>query len=255
MILLLRTVFWQASKPDATATDDPDMIIDTEPTRSSDNTMKQLASTKKKEGSNGRNAKSQQSENSSDQRVVSESSNSEVNPTSNKSPQQISPKGRIKKRTNKRITQRIHMAVKKPRREVAPLDSKSGGCPRPRDMKLRSRTLNEHKDSVASSQQNYPSTRSSWKKDAPQMEKNTTLAEDHNDSMEGTDNEHSATYGHDSSQKKESVDGNICRQKDNGRSWNVIEQGLLVKGLEIFGRNRFDLSPYMVFFISVVSLL
>uniref|UniRef100_A0ACD5ZK32 Uncharacterized protein n=1 Tax=Avena sativa TaxID=4498 RepID=A0ACD5ZK32_AVESA len=140
-----------------------------------------------------------------------ESQQSEVHPTSNKSVQQIIPKGRIKKRT------------------------KPGGCPWPR--KLRSRTLNGHKDSVASSQQNYPNTTSTRKKDAPQMEKNTTSVEDHNDTTEGTDNEHSATYGHDSSRKEESVDGNVCTQEDNGRSWKVIEQGLLVKGLEIFGRN------------------
>ncbi|XP_051204648.1 histone-lysine N-methyltransferase CLF isoform X2 [Lolium perenne] len=188
-----------ASKLDSTTTIDRHMTIDTETTCLSDHTRKQLASNKKKQG-----------ENSSTQRVASESNDSEVHPTSNKSPQQISPKDRIKKRT------------------------KSGGCPWPR--KLRSRTLNGHKDSVASPQQIYPSTRGTQKKDAPQME-NTALAEDHNDSTEGKNTEHSATYGHDSLQKEESADGNICRQEDNGRSWKVIEKGLLVKGLEIFGRN------------------
>jgi hypothetical protein len=29
----------------------------------------------------------------------------------------------------------------------------------------------------------------------------------------------------------------------------VIEQGLLVKGLEIFGRNRLDLSPHDLLFL------
>jgi histone-lysine N-methyltransferase EZH2 len=191
------------------------MTIDTETTCLSDHTRKQLASNKKKQG-----------ENSSTQRVASESNDSEVHPTSNKSPQQISPKDRIKKRT------------------------KSGGCPWPR--KLRSRTLNGHKDSVASPQQIYPSTRGTQKKDAPQME-NTALAEDHNDSTEGKNTEHSATYGHDSLQKEESADGNICRQEDNGRSWKVIEKGLLVKGLEIFGRNRLDDSSMI--YISVFDTL
>ncbi|CAM0912951.1 unnamed protein product [Alopecurus aequalis] len=226
-----------ASKLDATTPIDPHMIVDTEPTSSSDNTRKQLISNKKKQGSSGRNAESQQSENSSTQRVASESSYLEVHPTSNKSPHQISPKGRIKKKIKKRIPQRIHMTLKKKRKEVALSDSKTGGCPSPRGMMLRSRTLDGHKDSVASSQQNYRSTRSSRKKDAPQMEKNTALGEDRSAPTEGTDNEHSATYGHDSSREKESVDGNICRQEDNGRSWKVIEQGLLLKGLEIFGRN------------------
>ncbi|KAM0894752.1 hypothetical protein ACQ4PT_024228 [Festuca glaucescens] len=198
-----------ASKLDSTTTIDPHMTIDTETTRLSDHARKQLASNKKKQGSSRRNSECQQSENSSTQRVASESNDSEVHPTSNKSPHQISPKDRIKKRT------------------------KSGGCPWPR--KLRSRALNGHKDSVASSQQIYPST-STQKKDAPQME-NTALAEHHNDSMEGTNIEHSATYGHDRLRKEESADGIICRQEDNGRSWKVIEQGLLVKGLGIFGRN------------------
>jgi histone-lysine N-methyltransferase EZH2 len=229
------------------------MTIDTEPTRILDNTRKQLASNKKIQGSGGRNAESQQSENSSAQRVALEGNGSEVRPTSNKYLQQISLKGGVKKRTNKRTAKRIHMAVQKERREVAPSDSKSGGCP-PGNMQLRSRTLNGHKDSVASSLQNYPSTGSSRRKDAPQMENNTVL-EDRNDLTEATYNEHSATYGHASSRKEESVNGNICRQEDNGKSWNVIEQGLLVKGLEIFGRNRLDLSPHdLLFFSGFISL-
>ncbi|KAM3207849.1 hypothetical protein ACQJBY_062869 [Aegilops geniculata] len=95
----------------------------------------------------------------------------------------------------------------------------------------------KHKDSVASSQHNSPSTRSSRKKDAHQMENNSALVEDRIYSMEETNNEHSATDGHDSSRKEELVDKNICRQEDNLVSWKVIEQELLVKGVEIFGRN------------------
>ena len=48
--------------------------------------------------------------------------------------------------------------------------------------------------------------------------------------------------GYDTSRKEEFVDENICKQADNFRSWKPIEQGLLVKGLEIFGRNRFAFS-------------
>ncbi|KAF7093912.1 hypothetical protein CFC21_096287 [Triticum aestivum] len=94
----------------------------------------------------------------------------------------------------------------------------------------------KHKDSVAYSQHNSPST-SSWKKDAHQMENNSALVEDRNYLMVETNNEHSATDGHDSSRKEELVDKNICRQEDNLVSWMVIEQELLVKGVEIFGRN------------------
>uniref|UniRef100_A0ACD6A3S9 Uncharacterized protein n=1 Tax=Avena sativa TaxID=4498 RepID=A0ACD6A3S9_AVESA len=237
-----------ASKPDATIAIDSDMHIDVkEPTHSADDTRNQLDSNKKKQGSSGRKAKFQQSEGSSIQRVASESSDSEVHPRSNKSLQhsscqskfKISARGGIKKNTYRRIAERILMSVKKGQREVAPSDSNSGGCPWPRDMKLRSGTRSGHKDSVASSQQNSPNTRSSRKKDAPQIEKNkknSALAEDRNDSTEETNNEHLATDVHDSS-RMEDVDENIRRQEDNCRSWKVIEQGLLVKGLEIFGRN------------------
>ncbi|KAM0852871.1 hypothetical protein ACQ4PT_051474 [Festuca glaucescens] len=237
-----------ASKPDGTVAIDSDMHIDVEePTHSADDTRNQLGSNKKKQGSSGRKAKSQQSESSSIQRIASESSDSEVHPISNKSlhhsPCQskfkISARGGIKKSANRRITERILMSVKKGQREVAPSDSNSGGCLWPRDMKLRSGTRSGQKDSVASSQQNSPNTRSSRKKDTSQMEKNeknSALAEDRNDLTEETNNEHSATDGHDSS-KIEDVDENICRQEDNCRSWKVLEQGLLVKGLEIFGRN------------------
>uniref|UniRef100_M8CBW7 [histone H3]-lysine(27) N-trimethyltransferase n=1 Tax=Aegilops tauschii TaxID=37682 RepID=M8CBW7_AEGTA len=95
----------------------------------------------------------------------------------------------------------------------------------------------KHKDSIAYSQHNSPSTRSSRKKDAHQMENNSALVEDRNYLMVETNNEHSATDGHDSSRKEELVDKNICRQEDNFVSWMVIEQELLVKGVEIFGRN------------------
>ncbi|VAI70781.1 unnamed protein product [Triticum turgidum subsp. durum] len=233
-----------APKPEATTTVDSDMLDIEEPTHSSDNTRNQLSSNKKKQGSSGKKAKSQQSEGSSTQRVASESSDSEGHPMSTKSPQQsscqskvkISPKGGIRKSTNRRIAERILMSVKKGQREVAPSDSNSGGCLWPRDMKLRSDTRNGHKDSVASQQQNSPSTRSSRKKDAPQMENSLASGEDRNDSTVETKNEHSATDGHDSSMI-EDVEENICRQENNCRSWKVIEQGLLVKGLEIFGRN------------------
>ena len=76
------------------------------------------------------------------------------------------------------------------------------------------------------------------------MENNSALVEDRNYLMVETNNEHSATDGHDSSRKEELVDKNICRQEDNLVSWMVIEKELLVKGVEIFGRNRLDLSPH-----------
>ncbi|KAG8076016.1 hypothetical protein GUJ93_ZPchr0006g40607, partial [Zizania palustris] len=236
------------SKPDATMAIDSHLLVDVEePTHSSDNARNQIGSNKKRLGSSGQKTKSQQSESSSTARVSSESSESEVHPISNKSPQQspslskakIAPKGGIKKSTNRRIAERILMSVKKGQREMASSDSNSivNGCLWPRDMKLRSDTRNGIKDSVASSQYNTPSTRSSRKKVVLPIENNSSFADGQSDSMEETNNEHSATDGCDSSRKEECVDENICRQEDHGRPWKLIEQGLLLKGLEIFGKN------------------
>nr|ADD60673.1 putative polycomb protein EZ1 [Oryza meyeriana var. granulata] len=237
-----------ASRPDAVMAIDSHLLVNVEePIHSSDNARNQIGSNKKKLGSSGQKTKSQQSESSSTARVSSESSESEVQLISSKSPQhspglskhKIGTKGGIKKSTNRRIAERILMSVKKGQREMAPSDSNSivNGCLWPRDMKLRSDTRNGIKDCVASSQYNTPSTRSSRKKGVLQMENYSSFADAQSDSMEDTNNEHSATDGCDSSRKDECVDENICRQEAHGRSWKVIEQGLLLKGLEIFGRN------------------
>uniref|UniRef100_A0A0E0LAD9 Uncharacterized protein n=1 Tax=Oryza punctata TaxID=4537 RepID=A0A0E0LAD9_ORYPU len=234
-----------ASKPDAIMEIDSHLLVDVEePT--SYNARNQIESNKKKLGSSGQKTKSQQSESSSTARVSSESSESEVQLLSNKSPQhspglsknKLGAKGGIKKSTNRRIAERILMSVKKGQREMTP-DSNSivNGCLWPRDMKLRSDTRSGIKDSVASSQCNSPSTRSSRKKGTLQMENNSSFVDAQSDSMEDTNNEHSATDGCDSSRNEECVDESICRQEAHGRSWKVIEQGLLLKGLEIFGRN------------------
>ena len=229
------------------------MLIDVEePAHSSDNVMNQPGPNRKKNGSSGRKTKSQQSESSSTARVISESSDSEVHPISNKSPQhspspskvKIGPKGGIRKITNRRIAKRILMSVKKGQREMASSDSNSvSGSSLARDMKLRSDTRNGNKELIVSSQQSSPSTRISKKKSTPQIGNNSASAEVHNDSTEEANNRHSATDGYDSSRKEEFVDENICKQEGYLRSWKAIEQGLLVKGLEIFGRNRLGLSP------------
>ncbi|XP_062233524.1 histone-lysine N-methyltransferase EZ1-like isoform X2 [Phragmites australis] len=235
------------SKLNSVAATDSHMLVDAEePTHSSDNATNQPGLKRKKHGSSGRKTKSQQSESSSTARVASESSDSEIHPISSKSPQhspspskvKIGSKGGIRKVTNRRIAERILMSVKKGQREMPQSDSSSlSGSLWARDMKLRSDTRNGNKDSFVSSQSNSPSTRSSRKKSTHQIGNNSVFAEAQNDSMEETNNQHSATAGYDSSRKEEFVDENICKQDDNCRSWKVIEQGLLVKGLEIFGRN------------------
>jgi [histone H3]-lysine27 N-trimethyltransferase EZH2 len=216
------------------------MLIDAEePTHSSDNATNQPGSNRKKHGSSGKKSRSQQSENSSMVRLSPESSDSEVRPVRNKSLQhspspskvKIGPKGGIRKSANRRIAEKILMSVKKGQREMAQSDSNSvSGSLLSRDMKLRSDTR---------SSKNSPSTRSSKNKTTPQIRNNS--AEALNDSMEKMNNEHSAADGYDSSRKEEFVDESTSKQDDNHMSWKVIEQGLLVKGLEIFGRNRFVL--------------
>ncbi|XP_066376929.1 histone-lysine N-methyltransferase EZ1-like isoform X2 [Miscanthus floridulus] len=235
-----------ASEPDSVTGVDHMLIDVEEPAHSSDNVMNQPGPNRKKNGSSGRKTKSQQSESSSTARVISESSDSEVHPISNKSPQhspspskvKIGPKGGIRKITNRRIAKRILMSVKKGQREMASSDSNSvSGSSLARDMKLRSDTRNGNKELIVSSQQSSPSTRISKKKSTPQIGNNSASAEVHNDSTEEANNRHSATDGYDSSRKEEFVDENICKQEGYLRSWKAIEQGLLVKGLEIFGRN------------------
>nr|AAR31181.1 enhancer of zeste-like 1 [Zea mays] len=235
-----------ASEPDSAAGADHMLFDVEEPTHSSDNVMNQPGSNRKKNGSSGRKTKSQQSESSSTARVISESSDSEVHPISNKSPQhspspskvKIGPKGGIRKITNRRIAERILMSVKKGQREMASSDSNFvSGYLLARDMKLRSDTRNGNKELIVSSQQSSPSTRSSKKKSTPQIGNSSAFAEAHNDSTEEANNRHSATDGYDSSRKEEFVNENLCKQEVYLRSWKAIEQGLLVKGLEIFGRN------------------
>ncbi|PUZ62040.1 hypothetical protein GQ55_4G326800 [Panicum hallii var. hallii] len=230
----------QASEPDSVTAIDHMLIDGEEPTHSSGNAMNQPGTNRKKNGSSGRKTKSQQSETSSTARAVSESSDSEVHPISNKSPQpspspskvKIGPKGGIRKITNRRIAERILMSVKKGQREMASSDSNSVSesplAARDTRVLLRSDARNGNKESIVSSQYT-PSTRSTRKKSTPQVGNSSASAEAQNDSMEED--------GYDSSRKEEFVDENICKQEDNFRSWKPIEQGLLVKGLEIFGRN------------------
>ncbi|OEL21118.1 Histone-lysine N-methyltransferase EZ1, partial [Dichanthelium oligosanthes] len=235
-----------ASEQESVAAIDCMLIDGEEPTHSSGNATNQPGTNRKKNGSSGRKIKPERSETSSTARAVSESSDSEVHPISNKSPQpspspskvKVGPKGGIRKITNRRIAERILMSVKKGQREMASSDSNSvSGSPLARDMKLRSDTRNGNKEPFVSSQHNSPSTRSTRKKSTPQIGNSSASAEAQDDSMEEANNDNSATDGYDSSRKEEFVDENICKQEDNFRSWKPIEQGLLVKGLEVFGRN------------------
>ncbi|XP_072979738.1 histone-lysine N-methyltransferase CLF [Typha angustifolia] len=241
-----------ASKPDSnTAVDSqvPQNIV--EPTHSSGSAGIQLSPRKKTQSSSvGRKAKSQQSESaSSNARIVSESSESEIHPSQNSLSFQItsSPvKGKLggkcglRKRNNKRVAERVLVCIKKRQKKmISDSDSIVSGSLWPRDMKLRSDTRNGNKDSSSSSQNKVPKTRNSKKKGAPQRDSiNSVRAEVQNDSSGEMAKELSPTDVDNNFPKEEFVDENICKQDEPcSKSWKVIEQGLFLKGLEIFGRN------------------
>lgn len=224
-----------------------------EPTNSSDSTKNEQSPKKKMQSSLlGRKSKSPQGDSaSSNARVASESSESEVRPCQGLKSSPLSPstskgklggKGGIRKRSNKRIAERVLVSMRKRQKKMGTSNSDSiiSGSFQPRAMKLRSDTRGGNKDSSSSSQHKVPSTRSSGQKGAPQKENGNSICEEiQNGFACEMVKESSATDDDESSQKEEFVGENTCKQEETGcNSWTVIEQGLFLKGLEMFGKNR-----------------
>nr|CAD1827738.1 unnamed protein product [Ananas comosus var. bracteatus] len=190
-----------------------------EPTNSSDSTKNEQSPKKKMQSSLlGRKSKSPQGDSaSSNARVASESSESEVRPCQGLKSSPLSPstskgklggKGGIRKRSNKRIAERVLVSMRKRQKKMGTSNSDSiiSGSFQPRAMKLRSDTRGGIKILNGF---------------ACEMVK-----------------ESSATDDDESSQKEEFVGENTCKQEETGcNSWTVIEQGLFLKGLEMFGKN------------------
>ncbi|XP_020090394.1 histone-lysine N-methyltransferase EZ1 isoform X2 [Ananas comosus] len=223
-----------------------------EPTNSSDSTKNEQSPKKKMQSSLlGRKSKSPQGDSaSSNARVASESSESEVRPCQGLKSSPLSPstskgklggKGGIRKRSNKRIAERVLVSMRKRQKKMGTSNSDSiiSGSFQPRAMKLRSDTRGGNKDSSSSSQHKVPSTRSSGQKGAPQKENGNSICEEiQNGFACEMVKESSATDDDESSQKEEFVGENTCKQEETGcNSWTVIEQGLFLKGLEMFGKN------------------
>ncbi|WOK96870.1 histone-lysine N-methyltransferase EZ1 isoform X1 [Canna indica] len=244
-----------ASKSESTATTNSHMAHEhEEPTHSAASAGAQLSPRKKIKGSVGRRAKSHQSESaSSNAKVVSESSESDMrnnqdstSPQLSSSPSKNKLRGKCgaRKKTNKRVAERVLICIKKKQKKMIQSDADSivSGSLVARDMKLRSDTRNDNKNSSSSMTNKImksPTIRNNRKKTVQQLDNmNPKFDEAEHDDICETSKEPSATDGDESERKEEFVDENICKHdKADSKPWKVIEQSLFLKGVEIFGRN------------------
>lgn len=225
-----------------------------EPTHSVGCAGTQLSPRRKTKASKGRRAKSHQSESaSSNAKVVSESSESDmlnnqesVSAQLSSSPSKNKLRGKCgaRKKTNKRVAERVLICIRKKQKKMmqSDADSIASGCLIARDMKLRSDTRNDNKNSSSSiaDKAKYPTVRNIRKKAVQQLDiMNPKFDESQNDDICQALKEPSATDDDESEKKEEFVDENICKfDKAEIKPWKVFEQGLFLKGMEIFGRNR-----------------
>ncbi|KAJ3699017.1 hypothetical protein LUZ61_002722 [Rhynchospora tenuis] len=184
---------------------------------------KQKTKKKKTQASSlARKSKTQQNMKSSNAKVISESSESEV-PYSQNSISSTPPTDQSsgsKKGNKKRAAERVLACIRKRQKEAAESGSTSifSGS---RLSKGDTKDTSDDKDCLS---------RTSKKKRLSQ--KGTTCSESSDVYKE------SFGDGGESSKKEEFVGENVCKQVENTDvSWKPIEQGLFVKGLEIFGRN------------------
>ncbi|XP_078157880.1 SET domain-containing protein isoform X2 [Carex rostrata] len=184
---------------------------------------KQKATKKKSQTSSlTRKSKTQQSESSSNAKVISESSESEVPPPENSNGSSAPPTDHnsgAKKGNKKRAAERVLACIRKRQKEAAESGSNSiySGS---RLSRGDAKDTNGDKDSLS---------RTSKKKKMNQ--KGTTYSE--------SSDVYKESFGDGEISKKEEVVGeNVCKQAENKDvSWKPIEQGLFIKGLDIFGRN------------------
>lgn len=203
--------------------------------QSSGSGKKQKATKKKSQTSSlTRKSKTQQSESSSNAKVISESSESEAPPPENCNSSSAPPTDHnsgTKKGNKKRAAERVLACIRKRQKEAAESGSNSifSGS---RLSRGDAKDTNGDKDSLP---------RTSKKKKMNQ--KGTAHSE--------SSDVYKESFGDGESSKKEEVVGeNVCKQAENkDASWKPIEQGLFVKGLDIFGRN------WQVFFLSFSLLL
>ncbi|CAL9120990.1 unnamed protein product [Musa textilis] len=243
-----------ASKSESTATANSQPHELEEATHSVGSPRSQLSPRRKIKGSTGRGAKSHQNESaSSNAKGVSETSESDtrvnqdnVSAQLSSSPTKNKQRGKCgtRKKTNKRVAERVLICIRKKQKKMMQSDADSivSGCLVARDMKLRSDTRKDNKNSSSSMINKIikSSTIRNNRKKAVQHQDsmNSKYVEAQNDNICQASMEPSATDGDESERKDEFVDENICRLvKTDSKPWKIIEQGLFLKGLEIFGRN------------------
>ncbi|XP_042415466.1 histone-lysine N-methyltransferase EZ1-like [Zingiber officinale] len=239
-----------ASKSESTATTNSQMPHELEELVHSASSPGAEPSPRRKVKASLRRAKSHPSESaSSNAKVVSDSSESDMrNNQDNVSVQLCSSPLRNKqhgksgaKKKTKRVAERGLICIKKKQKKMMQSDADSlvSGCLVARDMKLRSDTRNDSKSS-SSSMTNRPSMRN--KRNFVAQEEgnmNPKFDEAQKNDIFQTSKDPSVTEGDESERKEEFVDENIYKlEKGDCKPWKIIEQGLFLKGLEIFGKNR-----------------
>lgn len=186
---------------------------------------KQKATKKKTQASSlARKSKAQQSDSSSNAKVISESSESEVPPSQNSNTSTTPPTDQnygTKKGNKKRAAERVLACIRKRQKEAAESGSNSifSGS---RLSRGDAKDANGDKDCLSRTSKKKKLT---GQKASVFSESSDLYKESFGD-------------GGESSKKEEFVGENVCKQAESkDASWKPIEQGLFVKGLEIFGRN------------------
>ncbi|ONK60124.1 uncharacterized protein A4U43_C08F14570 [Asparagus officinalis] len=201
-------------------------------------------------GSVGRRRCNQSESASSNARVVSESSESEVHPnhdgasaniSSSPSKSKLGVKSGIRKKSNKRVAERVLICMRKRQKKTAQSESDSiaSGSLGPKDLKLRSNTHNDSNDTSSSSRNKIlkkATFRKSGRKSPLQKNFSSPPVDVHNGSEDEMSKE-TSTADDDDCSRKEFVDENIYKPENGCKSWKIIEKSLFAKGLEIFGRN------------------
>ncbi|XP_077224450.1 SET domain-containing protein isoform X2 [Tasmannia lanceolata] len=201
----------------------------------------------------GRRPKSNQSESaSSNAKIVSDSSESEIRPQQDSASIRQSPspskaklvgKCGIRKRSKKRVAERVLVCMRERQKKMVVSDSDSvvGGCLWPRDMMLRSNSRKAKKGVSSTSQRKVlksVTARKSRRNKSLVLDTQNSVSVDVHKELLNEMNKEPSTTVYSDIPGKEFVDENVCKHElTDDRSWKVIEKGLFAKGVEIFGNN------------------
>ncbi|PKA65834.1 Histone-lysine N-methyltransferase EZ1 [Apostasia shenzhenica] len=195
----------------------------------------------------GRRIRANHSESSSSNaKRVPESSESEVRPhQGNTSSKHSSPsklkfgvKSGIRKRNNKRVAERVLVCIRKRQKQMLPSDCDSlvRGSSSNRDVTHKGDICNTNKGGTSSSNGKLAKKVNKKLKKKGSLKRtalDSTSPEAQNDTHAGK----VKTIDGDEISRKETVGENTCRNDICYKSWRTTEKALLLKGIEIFGRN------------------